>query len=108
MPDILPPTDDSHAYPKCPACGDPIDYCPGHGDLFRNEEDGEETEGWVVRAIADGLLITYRVFGDREHTASAFYASTCDWFRRLDHESEVTVQMVNGDQIEYETTFPRA
>ena len=30
---------DADEYPACPICGDPIDYCLGHGE--RNSDDGE-------------------------------------------------------------------
>jgi len=43
------PTDTRHLPPECPACGEPIDYCQGHGDIgdplgadiLRRHDDGD-------------------------------------------------------------------
>lgn len=29
--------DEIMAFPECPICGDPIDYCPGHGYLPKGD-----------------------------------------------------------------------
>lgn len=60
-----------------------------------------------VRAIADGLVLTDREFDEREHVAEAFFSSTVDYFRRIDtHGAEVTVALLRGDEVVYETTIP--
>jgi hypothetical protein len=33
-------TPETDEYPPCPICGEPIDFCPGHGE--RNAEEPEE------------------------------------------------------------------
>lgn len=60
-----------------------------------------------VRVIADGLLLADDQFSERHHTAEAFYSSTCDYYRRTDtHGMEVTVTLLRGDEVIYETTIP--
>lgn len=40
-------TSESEGYdPRCPACGDPIDYCQGHGVMG-------DPEGFVILALHD-------------------------------------------------------
>ena len=60
-----------------------------------------------VRAIADGLLLTDREFDETDHIAEAFFSSTCDYYRRTDtHGLEVTVALLRGEEVVYETTIP--
>lgn len=31
--ELIPPTEGPDEYPPCPICGEPIDYCQGHGPI---------------------------------------------------------------------------
>lgn len=39
-------SDSAHAEPRCPACGDPIDYCLGHGEIG-------DPYGWSLLQLHD-------------------------------------------------------
>ena len=59
-----------------------------------------------VRAIADGQILTDSEFPERDHVAEAFYASTVAFYRRSDnHGMEITVALIRGDDVVYETTI---
>ena len=67
--------------------------------------DTPTTHPLEVRAIADGLVLTDAEFAEREHVAEAFFSSTVDYYRRTDTGVEVTVALLRGDEVVYETTI---
>lgn len=59
---------------------------------------------YVVRALWEGEVLEYEDFGDFENLANARFSSTVSKYRRADPiDGGVSVQLLNGDDVEYET-----
>lgn len=63
---------------------------------------------YVTRVLWEGEVIYERDHGDYEHIANAHFDSTLDLYRRSDPlDGGVSVQLLNGDDVEYETFVDR-
>lgn len=60
---------------------------------------------YMTRVIWEGELLELVEHGDYENIANAHYSSTLDKYRRSDNSQGVTVQLLNGDNVEYEFHF---
>lgn len=53
-------------YPDCPICGEPIDYCPGHGEVLDADEIGLEYISPAQQAFAERIIDVYSPEMDAE------------------------------------------
>lgn len=53
-------------YPECPICGEPIDYCPGHGEVLDADEIGLEYISPTQQAFAERIIDVYSPETDAE------------------------------------------
>lgn len=59
---------------------------------------------YVTRVLWEGEVIGEFDHGEFEHIANAHFSSTVDFYRRSDPiDGGITVQLLNGDDVEYET-----
>ena len=59
---------------------------------------------FTVRTLWEGEVIDFYEFGDYQNTAEAMFSSTVDRYRRSDPiDGGITVQLLNGDDVEHET-----
>lgn len=59
---------------------------------------------YTVRVLWEGEVMENENFGDREHSASGYFRSTVEEYRWMDPiDGGVSVQLINGDDVDYET-----
>lgn len=59
---------------------------------------------YVTRVLWEGEVLGDFDHGDFEHIAEAHFSSTVDLYRRsYSFDGGITVQLLNGDDVEYET-----
>lgn len=46
-------------YPDCPICDEPIDYCPGHGEIGDLDDLGLEYISPAQQAFAERVIDVY-------------------------------------------------
>lgn len=57
-----------------------------------------------VRALWEGQVLESYDFGDMQASAEAMFSSAVSLYRRQDIiDGGITVQLLNGDDVEYET-----
>lgn len=60
---------------------------------------------YITRVLWEGEVLELVKHGDYPNIANAHFDSTVSKYRRSDNSEGVTVQLINGDNVEYETHF---